>query len=357
MNKERVPDLVVNSEPLRPGIDIALEHVDMIPITGGGAFRRIVECLPAAVYATDANGVVTFYNQAAVELAGRQPRLGKDRWCVSWRLYQADGTRLAHEDCPMAVTIKTGRPVRGVELIAERPDGRRIPVLPHPTPLTNAAGRLIGAVNMLVDISERRMAEIRQRAAMQELNHRVKNNMQLLDALLATARRDTVSVEARQALSQASQRVAAMAAAQKVLYEADNVTRFRTPEFLEAMCENAERAFHRRVEIVAEEPIELSNDIVMPLALILNELLSKAADGDEAEACGGAVRVGLKKVPGSLMLFVEDRHPGSAWGRTGKSSSGLGLVAGLARQLGGSLQVTRKNGARCVVQFIDRGHA
>ncbi|WP_188821681.1 PAS domain S-box protein [Brucella endophytica] len=120
--------------------------------------RDLLEALPAAVYTTDADGVITFYNKAAVEMAGRTPQPG-EKWCVTWRLYNIDGTPLPHEECPMAVALKEGRRIRGVEAIAERPDGTRIPFIPYPTPLRDADGKLIGAINMLVDISERKKAE------------------------------------------------------------------------------------------------------------------------------------------------------------------------------------------------------
>jgi PAS domain S-box-containing protein len=122
-------------------------------------FRAVLDGLPAAIYTTDAAGRITYFNQAAADLAGRQPELGTDEWCVTWRLYQADGTRLPHDQCPMAVALKENRPVRGVEAILERPDGTRIPFIPYPTPLRDAAGELVGAVNMLVDISDRKVAE------------------------------------------------------------------------------------------------------------------------------------------------------------------------------------------------------
>jgi PAS domain S-box-containing protein len=120
--------------------------------------RELLETLPAAVYTTDAAGNITFYNRAAVELAGRQPELG-DQWCVTWRLYTPDGTPLPHEQCPMAIALKENRPIRGVEAIAERPDGTLVPFMPYPTPLRDASGTLVGAVNMLVDLTERKHAE------------------------------------------------------------------------------------------------------------------------------------------------------------------------------------------------------
>ena len=60
----------------------------------------------------------------------------------------------------MAVTLKEGHPVRGVEAIAERPDGTRVPFLPYPTPLRDATGQLVGAINLLVYLNERPRAEV-----------------------------------------------------------------------------------------------------------------------------------------------------------------------------------------------------
>ncbi|MGO8916012.1 MAG: PAS domain S-box protein [Stellaceae bacterium] len=118
-------------------------------------YRNVLDALPAAIYATDAAGRITYYNQAAADLAGRRPELGKDEWCVTWRLYWPDGTPLPHDQCPMAVALKENRAIRGAEAILERPDGTRVAFLPYPTPLRDASGALIGAVNMLVDVSER----------------------------------------------------------------------------------------------------------------------------------------------------------------------------------------------------------
>ncbi len=106
-------------------------------------YRGLLEALPAAVYTTDAGGRITFYNQAAVELAGRLPTLGS-QWCVTWRLHWPDGTPLPHEECPMAVALKEQRPVRGVEAVAERPDGTRVPFIPYPTPLYDGTGAMVG---------------------------------------------------------------------------------------------------------------------------------------------------------------------------------------------------------------------
>lgn len=61
---------------------------------------------------------------------------------------------MRHDECPMAVTLREGREVRGLEAIAERPDGSRVSFLPFPVLLRDKRGKITGALNMLVDISE-----------------------------------------------------------------------------------------------------------------------------------------------------------------------------------------------------------
>jgi len=145
--------------------------------------RELLDALPTAVYTTDSEGRLTFYNEAAAEFWGHRPKLGHDRWCGSWRLYWPDGTPLPHEECPMAVALKENRPVRDVEAVAERPDGTRVPFVPYPTPLRNGSGALVGGVNMLVDISRHKRAEERQNLLIRELNHRVKNTLATVQSI------------------------------------------------------------------------------------------------------------------------------------------------------------------------------
>lgn len=119
----------------------------------------MLEALPEAIYLTDAAGHIVFYNAAAAELWGIRPELGESTFCGSWKLHRSDGSELRHDECPMAVALREGRAIRGVEAIAERPDGSRVPFLACPTPLFDASGALIGGINMLVDLSARMVAD------------------------------------------------------------------------------------------------------------------------------------------------------------------------------------------------------
>lgn len=95
-------------------------------------YRDLLEALPAALYTTDADGRITFFNEAAAELCGRRPFLGDDAWSIGSKLYWPDGKPIAQEECPTALALKTDKPVRGTEEIVERPDGTRIPVIRFP---------------------------------------------------------------------------------------------------------------------------------------------------------------------------------------------------------------------------------
>jgi PAS domain S-box-containing protein len=125
---------------------------------GEERYRAFLEALGVAVYTTDAAGGITYFNKAAEDLWGRRPALGEE-WCGSFRLFWTDGSPMAHGECPMAIALHEGRAVRGFTAIAERPDGSRVDFQPYPTPLYDKKGRLIGAVNVLVDVTERRRVE------------------------------------------------------------------------------------------------------------------------------------------------------------------------------------------------------
>ena len=116
--------------------------------------NAVLDELPVPIYTTDARGRVTYWNRACVDFAGREPQLGRDRWCVTWQLYTTTGEPLAHDKCPMADAIRQKRPIRDAIAIAERPDGSRRAFKPYPTPLFSEDGKLRGAVNMLIDVTD-----------------------------------------------------------------------------------------------------------------------------------------------------------------------------------------------------------
>jgi PAS domain S-box-containing protein len=120
-----------------------------------------LEVIPAAAYTCDTNGLITDFNQRAVEAWGRAPTLNdpNERFCGSFRLLMADGSPISHERCWMALALQEKRGFNGEEIIVERPDGSRRRVLAYVNPIDDEAGRMVGAVNILVDVTDRTRAE------------------------------------------------------------------------------------------------------------------------------------------------------------------------------------------------------
>ena len=125
-------------------------------------FRRLIEKLPAGAYTCDRDGLITYYNDRAVQLWGRAPKLHHpdDRYCGSFKLFTREGAPLAHERCWMARALRDAKDYEGEEILIERPDGTRVSALAHASPLRDESGELVGSLNILVDITDRKQAEL-----------------------------------------------------------------------------------------------------------------------------------------------------------------------------------------------------
>lgn len=139
--------------------DVTLDdilHVAVQAVRKGQlGFLAMLNRFPSPLYVTDAEGVITYFNRACIDFAGRTPVIGEDRWCVTWRLYSAAGEPLSHEQCPMALSIREKRPIRGVQAVAECPRGSRTAFTPYPTPLLDEDGGLLAAGNILIPLTGR----------------------------------------------------------------------------------------------------------------------------------------------------------------------------------------------------------
>lgn len=135
-------------------------------------YRDMLDRLPAAAYACDGRGLITYFNARAAELWGREPQLNHDadRFCGSYRLFSAEGTPISHDECWMALALQQRREYLAQEILVERPDAALVPVLAYATPLLDEDGGAIAGINMLVDISERKRMERLLRDANQTKN-------------------------------------------------------------------------------------------------------------------------------------------------------------------------------------------
>ena len=307
-------------------------------------YRDILEDLPAAIYTTDAEGRITYFNKACVEFSGRTPSLGDDFWCVSWKLYTDAGEPLAHECCPMAVALKEKRPIRGVEAQAERPDGTRIAFQPWPTPIFDEGGNLLGAVNMLVDITGRKQAEQRLALMAREVDHRANNLLAVMQGLLRLTRAETVE-EYKEALEG---RFAALARANSLISE-----RCWTNVDLRSLVDEELRAFAGSRIAVEGEPIGIRPTAAQCLGMMIHELATNAVKHGALSSATGSVRVSWSVDGDGSLMFVWEETGGAAAGEPERKGTGSSVIAGAVRQLGGEIfREWRAEGLRCT--FICR---
>lgn len=313
--------------------------------------RNLLEALPAAVYTTDAEGRITFYNRAAVELSGRTPQLG-DLWCVTWKLFNTDGTYLPHDQCPMAVALKENRPIRGVEAIAERPDGTRVPFAPYPTPLHDADGNLIGAINMLMDISERKQAQERQKTLIDELNHRVKNTLATVQSLAAQTARN--AQDAREGYTRFEARLLALSRAHDLLtkqhWGLTPLSALAHDVLMPVLGQEPERI------LIAGDAIRVDTRVALNLTMTLNELAINALKYGAMSTETGtlSVRWSIQAQSSGALLTVDWREQNGPSVAT-PEREGLGsrlMKRCIERDLGGSFELDfAPQGVRCCFSF------
>jgi PAS domain S-box-containing protein len=249
-------------------------------------FHELLDALPAAVYTTDAEGRITYYNEAAAELWGRRPALGIDEWCGSWKLYWPDGTPMAHDECPMAIALKSDRPLRRMEAIAERQDGTRVPFIASPSPLHDEAGRLVGAVNMLVDVSERQRAEEHQQLLVRELHHRVKNTLATVQAIMGSTARSAETVE--ELKDAMIGRIGSLARTHLLLSEEGAKVSF--DDILHNELDPFDDGSEDRIRLAGPE-FEITSRLAVSLGMAIHELTTNAAKFGALSVYGGKVDV------------------------------------------------------------------
>lgn len=255
--------------------------------------RRVMEALPAAIYTTDAEGRLLYFNKAAEQLWGVAPQLGEQHWCGSWKITWPDGTPVPHDQCPMAVALREKRALVGPEAVAIRPDGTRVPIMPHPTPIFDSKGELVGAVNMLIDLSEQKLADAKQKNLIDELNHRVKNTLATIQSLAAQTMRDRDGDN-----REFERRLLALSRVH------DQLTRqaWEWADFA-AIAQDTFLPYGGAGRVTLTGPsVRLTSRAALAMAMVLHELANNAARHGALSVPGGRVSLAWRVEPGKLLV-------------------------------------------------------
>ena len=333
---------------------------------GDPEFCHLLEALPAGAYTCDPDGLITYFNAHALELWGRAPRLNDpaDRFCGSFKLFATDGTAIPHDDCWMARALRTEREFNGHEIVIERPDGERRTVLAHANPIRDAAGNVLGAVNVLVDITDRRHADDAARTADRSkteflaiLAHELRNPLApIRNAVQILNREGALAAESQWALSAIERQVRQMARLIDDLVDVARITSNR----LELRKEHIDLAAVLRAAIetsgtllkaggqeftvvLRDAPINLDADPVR-LAQAVSNLLNNAAkytergghisliaerDGEDAVVTVRDTGVGI---PAAVLPHVFEMFTQGEQTRT-RTLGGLGIGLTLVKRL------------------------
>jgi PAS domain S-box-containing protein len=308
----------------------------------------LLEALPAAIYTTDASGYLTHYNQAAVDLWGYRPELGRQQWCGTWKIFLPDGTPVPHEQCPMATALRTGKPIRGIEADSERPDGTRVRCVVYPTPLLNADGEVVGGINMLVDISDRKAQEVKSAALAREMHHRVNNTLTTVMAIMgSTLRVATTMDEFREDFVS---RITALSKTHALLTQGVHAS---VP--LRDLLYNELRMFvdgdNARVRLSGPY-LALSERIAVPVGMALHELATNAAKYGALSVIGGRVSIEWTLLDGIAHLTWRETNVPMPKERKRVGFGTQLLTNVLPKQLEGQFSIDyASDGVKAVLQF------
>jgi two-component sensor histidine kinase len=234
----------------------------------------------------------------------------------------------------MAVALKENRPVRGAEAIAERPDGTQRWFAPYPTPLRDSEGQLTGAINMLVDITERKEAERRQKLLIDELNHRVKNTLATVQSLVAqTARSTDDIVEFQKAIEG---RILALSHAHNQLSQ----RRWADAELSQLLRSGLEPYLAKGNVVLSGEPIRIPPRVALMISMAVHELATNAAKYGALSSSAGRIDISWAAkangaAPRLWLCWLEQNGPPVVKPRHQGFGTRL-LERGIEMELGGS---------------------
>jgi PAS domain S-box-containing protein len=315
------------------------------------SLRDLLGALPAAIFVTDADSRVTYCNQTAVELWGKSPELGKDRWYELARPYCADGTPSNLRDCPTEIALRKGKAVRGCEAMLERADGTRISVLPYPTPIRDATGAIVGVINMTVDITERRELENHKNVLISELDHRVKNVLAIVSTVASRTQETSNSMS--EFVAALDGRIKSMATTHELLSN----RRWRGIPLAE-LARGVLAPYVTANNAQVDGPdVVLSAEAGQTLAMVFHELATNAAKYGALSAATGRVSVNWS--------FRRNGHAEASlciqWEETGgprvapptRSGFGTGVIRELIPyELGGTVDLIHLlEGVRCKLEI------
>ncbi|MBP8214806.1 MAG: PAS domain S-box protein [Propionivibrio sp.] len=331
---------------------------------GDDAFRRVVEWAPSAMVLIDGNGIILLVNAQTEKMFGyaREALIGQSvEMLVPERFrHHHRAFRAGYFGDPQPRPMGAGR-----DLAGRRADGGEFPIEIGLNPIKAEEGTM--ALASIIDISERLRTQQRLEDALHEktvllneVHHRVKNNLQVVTSLLNLQAEHAADPHVRAILGESCGRVKAMSLTHQLLYQRKDFSHLDLAEYLQRLVQSI-RASYRvaggRIELLLDLPgegLHLDLERSIPCGLLINELLTNAFKHAFPAERSGKVMVRLVEESGEqICLSVSDDGiglpPDSELAQG--SSLGLQLVPLLVEQLHGTLVIEREGGTRFSARF------
>jgi PAS domain S-box-containing protein len=339
----------------------AIVSVELFPMASASVAESIVSTIADALFLVDTEGTIVAVNRSALQITGyaegEMVGLPVDKALE----YERDSRpQLIGSEQALSVN-----PIRDVEAILVTKDGSEIPVSVSASGVQDRTGAQEAVVYVARDVTERKRVEEQIKASLQEkeillqeIHHRVKNNLQIVSSLLSLQRESVGDRPASEVLVDSQSRVQAMAVIHETLYQAQDFAKVNLAEYVEGLAGHMLRTYGGESKAIRLTTnvvdAELSVDVAMYCGLIIHELVSNAFRHAFPDERAGEIVIDLSLAgDGQMVLCVRDDgiglSPEVIPGQT--SSLGLELVTVLTKQLGGVLHIDRGAGTQYKIVF------
>lgn len=336
-------------------------------------FALAFDASPTPMLVTDArrgDNPIVWVNDAFLGLTGYERHELIGRNC---RMLQGPGTDQA-EVGRMRAAVAAAVPV-ACEILNYRKDGTPFWNGMTINPVRDGQGRLVYFFAAQADMSDKRRLETAMRgtndelerqvgartadlehalaqktALLHEVDHRVKNNLQVISSLMLLKARRTPEGEVRDALQGMAERIGALSTAHRMLYSSDDVSHFDLSDFTSDFLADVNASLdteRTRVEAFVE-PVAVTAAMAAPLALMIHELISNAVRHAFPNERPGRITVSARHEAGSLRIIIADDGVGLTAAEPNPAGFGRNLVEMLVRQLRGRIDWTEGEPGTCV---------
>jgi PAS domain S-box-containing protein len=326
--------------------------------------ESMLQTLVEGMVTVDVDGRINYSNPAAEKILGIGRDI-RDKYYHSrdWKQIDEKGDPFPTEQLPLSIAMREQRVVGSIEHRIESSDGEIKWLSINAAPLRDDTGKFFGGIASFRDITGQKKSEEQiknllkeKELLLNEVHHRIKNNMNTIKGLLTLQLTAEENPEAAASIRDAESRVQSMIMLYDRLYSTENFRELSVKEYLQPLTEEIVESFPNFAKVKIETDIEdfiLNVKTLAPLGIIVNELLTNMMKYAFTGRESGVIKVSTSVKDNMAVVYVQDNGVGMPDEIDFKNSTGFGLelVNMLVEQIGGRIWIERQEGTRFVLEF------